>query len=99
MVKSSIPALAEQDFKSFAGQAGSIMMDFLEKSKTDIRTYSLMLAANKITEDEYRSSIRGKLQIGKTRLLEIKGLGEAGVDKFLAGLENAFVTGVLKMVV
>ena len=98
-VKDTIPHLAETELKEFADEAGEIMRDYLEKAKADLRTYSLLLAAGKISETEFKSSVRGKLQVGEMRLLEIKGLGEAAVDGFVTGLINTFIDGAIKILI
>lgn len=87
-----MPQLAEPTLNQFAEQAAGITADFLEKAKSDLRTYSLMLAAGKYDEDEFESAVREKMQIVKLKLLELNGIPGAAVDDFMDGLVDTLVT-------
>ena len=98
-IKSNIPQLAQASLKQFAGEAGGIMADYLENAKMDLQSYSLMLATGGIDKDEFASSVRAKIQVGKMRLLQIKGLAEAAVDEFLSSLEDSVISSAFKFLI
>lgn len=97
-VKAAIPALAQNVLGGFAGEAAKIAAEFVEKSRKDIESYAALLALGEIDAVQFESSVRGKVQVGKMRLLQIKGMMEAAVDEFMSGLTSTILTSALKLI-
>jgi hypothetical protein len=98
-VKDAVPEIAETSMEGPAREASVVMSDYLEGVKNDLRSFSLLLAAGKMTQEQYKSAVQGKLEAGKTHLLEIGGLREVDVDRFIRSVENTLMDGAFKILV
>ncbi len=96
-VKGSVPDLAESHLNGLAGQASAIMNDYLDKTKDDLRSYSLLLAAGIIGEEDYRTGVHSKLYPARMELLQVKGFQEAAIEEFIESVINAFLESALKV--
>ena len=98
-VRDALPELAETSLAGSVQQASVVMSDYLDGVKNDLRSFSLLLAAGKMTQEQYKSTVQSKLEAGKTHVLEIEGLREADVDRFIRSIENTLMDGAFKILV
>lgn len=94
--KGAIPQLAELSLGELSKEAVEIISGIVELAKPDLRSYSLMLAADKVGEKEFESAVRGKILLGKVPLLEIKEAKEESVDYFLNSIVRMFVSNAVR---
>lgn len=71
---------------------------FIEKSKADLQRWALLLAEDKITEDEFKYLVEAKKDLAEMEALKQKGLAEARIDKLKGALLNAVVGSALRVI-
>ncbi|WP_223532417.1 hypothetical protein [Pseudomonas sp. GL-RE-20] len=85
-LKEPLAKLVQQNFSDFANAVKNDIKDFLEHCKQDLIRWIELLAAKKITTNEYNSLLIGAESLGRLHALKQAGLAQARRDLFISGL-------------
>ena len=88
-------ALAEEKFKQYTKQAVADVKGTLEKGEADLKRWTEQLATNKIDNEEFKSLVRGKLDVAEMRALKQAGLAEVQIQSFVNGVIDIVVEAAL----
>ena len=88
-------ALAKKLFQQYAQQAVHDVKDYLEAAKSDLKRWKDELARHQIDKDEFRSLVRGQIDVREMRALKQAGLGQVQIDRFTDGLFDIVVSAVI----
>ena len=84
-------ALAQKLLKGFTDQALGDLQDFAQKSRADLQRWTQQLQQKKLSPDEYRSLVRGELDVAEMRALKQAGLAQVQIDTFTSGFLDILV--------
>jgi hypothetical protein len=97
-VEQQAKSLAEKLFKQFVRDAVSDVHNFLDQSRIDLNRWREELAHHQLDKDEFRSLVRGQLDVAEMRALKQAGLAQVKIDTFTSGLLDIVVNAALAMV-
>jgi hypothetical protein len=83
--------LAEKLFQQFAREAIVDVGDFLRKSAADLGRWTQELGRREIDRDQFKSLIRGQMDVAEMRSLKQAGLAQVRIDTFINGLFDIVV--------
>jgi ABC-type phosphate transport system auxiliary subunit len=94
-IEDQTKTLAGTLFKQYTQQAVADVKDFLQKSKDDLERWTLELVNKQIDADEYRSLVRGQLDVAEMRALKQAGLAQVQIDTFTSGVLDIVVKAAM----
>jgi hypothetical protein len=69
----------------------------LDKTKTDIVTWTRQFSNKEITEAEFKSFISGQKELAEMLLLHEAGVALIEIDKFKRNLFNTIINTIIKL--
>jgi hypothetical protein len=93
-VKANVLDLAKTMFSDFKEEAVNDVTVFLNKTKTDIGTWTMQLSHNEITKAEFESNVAGLKDLAEMMLLHNAGIALIRIDEFKKNLYNTIVNTV-----
>jgi hypothetical protein len=83
--------LAKDIFNGFEGQAAEVAEAFLEKTKADVQRWCLLLADQKLTEQDFSDLVSAKRALAEIHVLTISGIALTKIERFRTGLIDSVI--------
>ncbi len=87
--------LAEKLLKQYVQEAVVDVRDFLQRSAINLERWTGELAHRVIDKDEFKSLVRGQLDVAEMRALKQSGLAQVKIEIFTNGLLDIVVSAAL----
>jgi len=94
-IRKQAAVLAKKLFQQYAQQAAHDVKDYLESAWSDLNRWSDELARGAIDKEEFRSLIRGQIDVSEMRALKQAGLAQVQIDRFTDGLLDIVVSAAV----
>jgi hypothetical protein len=94
-IREQAVALAKKLFLQYTQQAIHDVKDYLETAKADLKRWTDELARHQIDKDEFRSLVRGQIDVREMRALKQAGLAQVQIDRFTDGLLDIVVSAAI----
>jgi len=88
-------ALAEKLFKQYTRQALRDVKDFLQKSEANLARWRWEVAQEEIDAVEFRSLVKGQIDVAEMCALKRAGLAQVQIDTFTNGVLDIVVGAAL----
>ena len=92
--KQAVP-LAKKLFQQYAQQAAHDVKDYLEGARADLKRWSDELERGEIDQNEFRSLVKGQIDVREMRALKQAGLAQVQIDRFTDGLLDIVVSAAV----
>lgn len=94
-LKDELFDLAADHLDDFKDQAVDDVEEFLDGAEEDMRRWTTLLAEDKISEDDFKSLVKGQKDLAQMEALEQAGLAAVELDRFRENLIDR-VAGVAR---
>ena len=84
-------ALAQKLLKGYTDQALGDLQDFAQKSRANLQRWTQQLQQKELKPNEYKSLVRGQLDLAEMRALKQAGLAQVQIDTFTSGFLDILV--------
>ncbi|WP_042858849.1 hypothetical protein [Dickeya sp. NCPPB 3274] len=88
---------AKGSWQEYESQAVNDGNDFFDRLKADLMTWSQQVSDGKLSEDELKWLIKGKMDLAQLKALKQAGLAQISCDKFINGLISIVVSTLFKV--
>ena len=92
VLKNEIVALARENLEDYLEDAIRDGRSFLEESRADLERWTMLLAREEITQEDFRSLVKGQRELAQMKALTQAGLASVRRDRFV----NAVVDTVIR---
>ncbi|MBN3264327.1 hypothetical protein [Pectobacterium brasiliense] len=89
---------AQDSWFSYKEAAIKDGMDFVDKLKNDLERWTIQLANQQISKDEFTFLVKAKADLVTLNALKQEGLAKTQYDKFINGLISAVISSVFKII-
>ncbi len=96
-VEKQVAALAEKILKDYEKEAILDAKNFLENSKSSLVRWVSKLQKGEIDQDEFKSLVRGQLDVAELHAMKRAGLAEVKLDEFKNGVIQILISVALSM--
>lgn len=90
-LKNPLTKFVRESFSDFKSAAEKDIKDFLKQAEENIAKWAMLLAEEKINDNEFRSLIKGEGSLGRLHALKQAGLAQARWDLFITGVVTILV--------
>lgn len=90
--------LAEKLFRQYSHQAVNDVRNFLQQSNDNLNRWTEELHNHQLNHDDFRSLVRGQLDVAEMRALKQAGLAQVQIDTFTDGLLDIIVSAALSAI-
>ena len=94
-LKVDIVELAKLTFKNYKDDATADVNEFLANSEEKLKRWTLLLADQKISKDEFEILVKGLKDSGKMKLLKQAGIAKSRIEEFKNSVINLIFDTVL----
>lgn len=95
-LKCDLAELVKSTMKGYAKQAKADLDRFLSNSKDDLQRWTKMLAANKLTRDDFQWLVLGKRDLAQMEALKQAGLAMIRIKRFQYAVLDLVITAAFK---
>jgi hypothetical protein len=92
-----VKKLAQQLVDGLEEEALADMTTFLKKSKSDLERWTKLLAAGKITEEDFSDLLHARKALAELHELTRTGVGHTKLERFRTDLIGLFVDSAMKV--